>query len=753
MRLTLRTLLSWKDGMLDADAARDIAARVESSEAARRLAERIDAVASDGSLSAAAPDAAGFAADANTTAEYLDNTLEPGQLAEFERACFQSDALLAETAAAHEMLASWWRDPAPALPAAASRRLLEAARGRCETRAQAAAPAASRPTVAAPAPSTARPRRAPPAAWLLVASAILLLVSLVAVLGWSLTRGSKRPADRRAVAARGGVAAPPAGAMPAAAPPRVGPPEDAAIGDIPPGGAIEEPFTPANRAADASVAPPSSVAAETTVPAEPGMPAPAVPPADPVPAPATPAADVATPSPPAQVDAAAPLGAPVGAPGAVAPGDRRVPQGDALAIAAPAVPVPPPASPPAVPVAPPAAAAAAGQAKIEGRSVLLHRPSADPQAKWLVGAAGTALQPPVELAAPPFCRPTLDVGGIAIAFDPGTRAALGRDADGTPRLEVVFGAAAAAGGGRIGITAGALAGVVATTPGVPVGVEVRLDRRPGDSAEATRRVARVQPAAARVEWRQTAADGGVRESPLAGIGAVAAVAYPQALVWRSDRADEATIEAAGPPPAGRRGGDALDRLAGDSLARRLAAGTDAIEAIGTLAVDPAGRRRVESRLAAAATLAMLGEFDAVAELICAAGLDGLRENEWERLDAVAVQPALARGPKAAEGLARALAAKVPPAAADAIARLARGLTDDELADGGAAELVAGLESPHLAVRRYAIKNLVEITGASRGDQLHYRADWTDESLRDKGVAWWRAQLDRGGIRRGTAAGR
>ncbi len=727
MRLTLRTLLSWKDGMLDAAAANEFAARVGANESARRLVERIDDATSRQTLPAPAPDAAGFTPDANTTAEYLDNVLEPGQLAEFERACFQSDVLLAETAATHEMLASWWREPPAELSASSRRRLLAAARERVQPDEPVATAEPSRPRVAAtPAPRAAAPARAPASAWLLVGTALLLFVVLVTVLGWSLTRGAKRPADRRDVAAR-----------PADEPVRA----DAPAADV--GAAPVDAPTAAGVAAEPEPAPPPPATAAGNATSEPAVP--------PVPSEVVVSAPVtdAPSSAPAEPDLPA---APAAAPAAPAAGDRRVPQGDALAIAAPAAPlpgaVPAPPVAPAAPVAP-VAPAAAPLATVVGPAVLLHRPSASAQAAWLAGAAAAPLELPVELVVPPCGAPVLDVGGMRITLQPGTRAALARDADGTPRLEVVFGAAVVAGPGRVGITAGELSGVVAPGPGVPAGVEVRLERGPGDAADATRRAARILPAAAQVEWRQTALDGGVRETPLTGIGPVVAVPFGQALVWRSDRPDEATVGAAGPPPAwlvGRRADDPIDARAAQALATRLATGTPAVPALRELAAD----RRVERRLAAAATLAMLGEFADLARLLAADGAGGLRENEWQRLDAAAVQPALARGPKAADSLARALAEQGPPGAADTIVRFARGFTDEQLASGADGELVAALQSPHLTVRRYAIRNLVEITDARGAERLHYRADWPDVALREKGAGWWAARLEQGRIRRGVA---
>jgi hypothetical protein len=444
-------------------------------------------------------------------------------------------------------------------------------------------------------------------------------------------------------------------------------------------------------------------------------------------------------------NAAAPLQAEVvvpAPPAAVPAGDRLVPQGAALAIAAPPVPAVPDAGPASAPSPPRAAADRdAADCRIAGTDVLLHRPVGADADAWVVGGEGTPLELPIDLVAPPFSRSQLVVDDTTITLQPGTRAVLTRDPDGTPRLEVVFGAAAVAGAARIGVTTGGLVGMVAAGPASPVGVEVTLDRRPGAPAESTERFARIMPAAGGMAWQPVVADGVA--------AAEQTVAAGQAIVWRSGAADAASIRPAPTPPdwlAGRPLGDGIDRQAAQSLLPRLAAGVPAKPALR----DLADGRRPEQRLAAAATLAVLGEFDELARLLTADGPAALRDGQWERLDLVAVQPTLARGPKAADAFAQAIAAHGPPGSADTIVRFARGLGDDEVAAGGDAELVAALESPHLAVRRYAIANLVGITGAGNADRLHYRADWPDADLRAKGVAWWRTRLEQGRIRRGGA---
>lgn len=742
MRLTLRTLLSWKDGMLAPEVAGELAAKVEASPAARSIVERIEEVNGRPTLSAPPPDAQGFAAAANSTAEYLDNVLPAERLAEFERVCFASEAQLAETAACHEILAAWSREPATTLGRAERRRLLAVVRSRTGSGTTTSVTGAKRGdmlrrTAAAERRSggPVRPVRAPASSWLLLVVALLVLVTLVGVLAWSLAQRDGRAGGGRDVAARGEarreqapVVAPPANAFVAA---------DAARDD---GTAAEPPSPPrpdatAEPAPAAADGPPANAAAvEQRGPAAGDMPA-AEPAPDVVPprgADGAPAGDARRPD----EDADATNGPPPAAP----PGDARVPRGDALAIAAPAAPAA--AAGPAGP-APAAVQPDAAQARVAGSAVLLQRPRGGAADAWVAGVADAALDLPVDVVSAPFGAPTVVVDDVRIRLAPGTRAVLSRDADGTPRIEVVFGGASAVGAGRLGLTAGRLVGVVEAGLDAPVGVEVTLSRRPGAAAPEAVTVARIMPTAGRIAWR--AADGG-------GDGAVEDrdpedVAVGQALVWRSDAAGAPPLQAAGPLPGwltAPQPGDRFDALAAAALERRLAAGTAAVPALRELASD----RRVESRVAAAGTLALVGDFAEAVRLLGADGEAALPDALWSRLESVAVQPALARGPLATETIARAFSDHGPPGAAETIMRFARGFGDDELGAGAAAELVDALESPHLVVRRYAIKTLVEIGGIGGADRLRYRADRPPAALRE-GAAWWRARLERGLIVRGA----
>src|SRR3712207_6226673 len=103
MRLTLRTLLAYLDDTLPPDQAKEIGQKVAESQVARELIERIKKVTRRRGLSVPAgtgPDRV----DANTVAEYLDNDLPSDKVAEVEELALNSDVVLAEVAACHQIL-------------------------------------------------------------------------------------------------------------------------------------------------------------------------------------------------------------------------------------------------------------------------------------------------------------------------------------------------------------------------------------------------------------------------------------------------------------------------------------------------------------------------------------------------------------------------------------------------------------------------------------------------------------------------
>ena len=103
MRLTLRTLLAYLDDTLPPDQAKAIGQKVAESETAQDLIDRIKKVTRRRGLSTPTADI-GSAADPNTVADYLSDTLSSEQTALFEKSCLESDVTLAESAACHQIL-------------------------------------------------------------------------------------------------------------------------------------------------------------------------------------------------------------------------------------------------------------------------------------------------------------------------------------------------------------------------------------------------------------------------------------------------------------------------------------------------------------------------------------------------------------------------------------------------------------------------------------------------------------------------
>lgn len=99
-------MLAYIDEILDPATAQEMRQRIEASDRAEELMNRIRECREPRSRpDAPAIDAQGIATDANSIAEYLDNTLPAEQVPDFERVCLDSDGHLAEVAACHQLLA------------------------------------------------------------------------------------------------------------------------------------------------------------------------------------------------------------------------------------------------------------------------------------------------------------------------------------------------------------------------------------------------------------------------------------------------------------------------------------------------------------------------------------------------------------------------------------------------------------------------------------------------------------------------
>lgn len=688
MRLTLRTLLAWIDGLLEPADRTALGDKVASSAVAPVLVERIRGVVERGPLPAPEPTARGFAGDANTAAEYLDNVLPPERIEEFERVCIDSDLHLAEVAACHQLLADAARNPGllDALDDAGRGRLLAALRQRVAD-ADAAAVAVEGGAVRPVPRRLPPPRRASAAAWLSAAAALLLLAGLGGVLVWSLSKPEPRTVAR-------------------VDPPVV--PETAPVADPPPAVDVPGDAGDGTAAADTAVAAdPEPAATEPAAAAEPDAAAVAgTDPAETTPAEAM-ADEVA-------IDVAVPA-------------DTSVPQGDALAIAAPAPRPRPPAvagdaAAAAVPPRPPLPASSSSS------GVILRR---GPDDAWVLHDDSIPLGPGEEVVVPAACAAEIELDGVIVRLRPATRALISKDDDGLARLTLESGRAVIVSrdrAARIGLTAGGLAGVVESGLERPLGIEV-AGRREGGRVGLTAGVFATGP----VVWRHlgTRAAAGTTSDLPAGGG----------MAW--DDVDPATARilpaVAEPAWLVDPGISRVDRAAGAELAERLAA-TPTAEVLAAMATDV----RAEHRMVAAVTLAVLGDYEPLARQLCSgAPRTTLYEGQWAALESLGVPLALARGADSAAAWDAALVAEAPAGRGADLAAMSRGFDEVALAGGAAADLVAALESADLAVRRFAFRALREAV-PDRDAASRYRPD-RPPTLRRDGVSWWRGQLEQGRI--------
>jgi len=113
MRLTLRTLLAYRDGVLDPKDAADLEAKILDSSTAQRISKRISDEMRHRKLAPIPVDAREFGFEANMVAEFLDDTIPMETLPDMERKCLENNTLLSEIGSCHQILSRALSIPAP----------------------------------------------------------------------------------------------------------------------------------------------------------------------------------------------------------------------------------------------------------------------------------------------------------------------------------------------------------------------------------------------------------------------------------------------------------------------------------------------------------------------------------------------------------------------------------------------------------------------------------------------------------------
>lgn len=775
MRLTLRTLLAYLDDILEPQDSEDLRKKIDESRFATELVQRTRDCVRRLRLPAPPLTGRGLAGDANSVAEYLDNTLPAERVADFEKICLESDSHLAEVAACHQILTLVLGEPADVDPAGRERMYEVINRSEtdeqqtvvpksppvgAETKAPPVAPSKASAATAAAAPRRSkpevpdylresRPRFWPVAAVLLIAALLTSgVLALVAPPAWRETaanvfhRGAEdKPAD-------GQQAVPPV-AKPEPSAERPEATEPAAR--IAPGDRKEgEPQTEAMPAESAAKPAATDVAVPTPAGAEGTPPAPEKTPASAptVQFPRTEASDGDNPLAPLPPD---PLGSPRRRPGEEAgtrpagpdmplePGAGKpgpagtlpgvpvtpaapegTPPGPAAAgpggVAAPAGVAPAPAAAPAT--APTEGAPAEGGGEGVGRylsrqDVLLRFDPAS--SSWRRLPARANLVSSDHLLSLPMFRPTLTlITGVSVQPVGATSLdLLGLDAQGVPGISVEFGRV-------VLVTIGRAGNVIRLRLGDRTGTVTFLDAESALALDVQQLLVpgkdpESEPAQQTIELYATS--GGFR--------------------WE-ENGQAVEVKA----PAGRRlsplpveelnGAEQPKWISADNLTPIDQRAASALEheikydrPVALSLMELAENRRVEVRTLAVRCSAYVGQF----EPFVAALNDADQRTEWPH-HIEALKAAMARGPQVAAQVRQAFE-KHRGGEAEELYRMLWGYSPEDLKDGAAAKLVEYLNHDSLDFRVLSFWNLQNITGLT----LFYRPESPPAKRRPQYLKW------------------
>jgi hypothetical protein len=763
MRLTLRTMLAYMDDILEPADREEIARKIEESEFARNLMKSIRDSMQKSRLGAPKLNQKGLGLDANTVAEYLDYTLSAERVPDFERVCLESEIHMAEVSACHQVLAMVLSQPAEVDPAM-KRRMYKIAEQ------AAVSPPAPRthdtpiPVAenGAPPPPTEEVRIAPPrhrpevpaylrerntrSMWRTVLAAVLLL----ALLGGAITMALGPLDHNNPVLRMLGLAKPPQqevarGDAPADAPPdQVQPEPDAklnpnstetpaievnetevnapAVAPMPITPMPEVPPTaPMPEGSAAQSAPPASLppgqGPVPTLPSNTGVPLlPAEGGVPPIP---MPTGDNAT-TPPVRPDEVMPVDPSAKpAPGSINPSG------------VPPVPMPPESVPPEPLL--PAADLPLGRF-IAANGVVLLRLDAN-SGQWDRVSSNAPLAAGDKLLVLPTYRPTITLStGLTLQLCSETMIELeAANAGGVPGIKLFFGKIVAMTtgypGAQLRLELGPAKGIVTFIDAdATLGAEVRLFHPFGIDPEKVhpQMSADLYDVSGELLWTSSG-------------GAATKLTALQRLPLVANAADSqpvgtaATIPAL-PPWIDRETLTSSQASASAKLAEDLA---DEKRPLLQTLREFAESQRIEHRLLAAQSLALLDQFDPM--------IDGLNDDRnrayWGNLIATA-RNSLTRGPTTAVRLREAFEQRRGQSNGVQLYRMLGGFTKDQLTnDGWAAELVKYLDDDNLDFRILAITNLIEITGNPRS----YRPEEKNATNRRSSVNRWKEELRAGRI--------
>lgn len=441
----------------------------------------------------------------------------------------------------------------------------------------------------------------------------------------------------------------------------------------------------------------------------------------------------------------------------------QVPQGTAMAIGGPAIITPEAPLPEPEGTAPPGESTDPPLGFFEsdgqiGRGVVLHRNRMSDRTDldgWLCLPSDSSLAVgDEELMVPPGFNPVFDIGGVTVRMWPGTHAMVKFDHAGEPRIQLLAGrfvARSANENSRLGLTVKGLSGVLRS--GLAGGVAVEVTHQPETTLAARQGsqilMVRILPLQQSASWEQTQAGGLTPAArPLRGIPETATLAPLEGLVWSAAEPRAATLEQRESAPAWISSEAAF--MATEKSAREaLVAAVDGDRPLQQALLELADQPRIENRMIASETLALLSHYGSLVDLLGELPPTGLGERKWDAFEARTIPAALAD-----EGLAvileKAFRDRLPPGRGEVAFRLASRTVAAESPTALTAQLIDLLEDDQPILRRYALQWLGEMYQVSDADRLRYRVDRPAKE-RQEGADWWRKQLEKGQLTPRVAA--